>query len=749
MDFPKKQAQRLMPLYLLEYSEKLFENHPDPEAPWGGGSDYTAGYGIDITNDQISIDQDIVATKNDLNEYIKNNDTNYSAIFRGQYVTVKEEGTYTTTTYGDGVIGRTLPYGVPGYTYSLPNQSGTIALTSDIPSLTNYVTTTQLEDALDDYALKTDIPENVSDLNNDAGYTTQTWVENQGYITGINSSDVIAALGYTPGTSNFSGSYNDLTDKPTIPTVNDPTITFTQGGVTKGSITLNQSSNQTIALDAGSSSVDWTDITNKPNLLPIKDASETFTFTATGDHFPPTRWDENQACTSTWICYGSVEALPIIYLQYWFFMDECYAYPQYVFSDQDGYHAVYSTEFDGNSTSAVGGRIVLNAPSLGATWTSVSTYPVYGKDPVNNATITLTQGGVTKGSFTVNQWQDQTIALDAAGSSYTAGTGIDIINNTISIDNTVALKSEIPTVTNDLISVDLGIIGTSGTLSNDLYNALTANPEKTIVYTNSYAGSNKVQLFYDHNTGNDLYYSGVCKMEAQLGQPSKWYHYVLRVGLVSSELGEKHYTLGNVDTGVALKENLSTVATSGSYNDLTNKPTIPDAVSGTNDGTNWTSLTVGNDTYAIPQGGSAPGLIGEVLFSSASGTEGDITLSKSLTNYSYIDIEYFNTENVYNTTRVYSPNGKLIGLETIFDNPSSSRHYMISIVYSLSGTSMTVQSTSLQSRLTNNAAVVVSSGAIKVTKVIGYKANSSALTTETWTFTLQDGTTITKNIVTA
>ena len=26
------------------------------------------------------------------------------------------------------------------------------------------------------------------------------------------------ALGYTPGTSNFSGSYNDLTDKPTIPT---------------------------------------------------------------------------------------------------------------------------------------------------------------------------------------------------------------------------------------------------------------------------------------------------------------------------------------------------------------------------------------------------------------------------------------------------------------------------------------------------------------------------------------------------
>lgn len=38
-----------------------------------------------------------------------------------------------------------------------------------------------------------------------------------------------------------------------IPTVNNPTITFTQGGTTKGTITLNQSSNQTIALDGGSS----------------------------------------------------------------------------------------------------------------------------------------------------------------------------------------------------------------------------------------------------------------------------------------------------------------------------------------------------------------------------------------------------------------------------------------------------------------------------------------------------------------
>ena len=39
-----------------------------------------------------------------------------------------------------------------------------------------------------------------------------------------------------------------------IPTVNNPTITITQGGTTKGSFTLNQDSNTTIELDEGGGS---------------------------------------------------------------------------------------------------------------------------------------------------------------------------------------------------------------------------------------------------------------------------------------------------------------------------------------------------------------------------------------------------------------------------------------------------------------------------------------------------------------
>jgi len=168
-----------------------------------GSDNIEAGYGITVNGDTIAVDQTVIALKTELNPFIKDNDTSYSAVFRGKGVWVKEEGAYTTTSYGDGGISRSLPHGQPGYTYTMPDKSGTFAMTDDIvtsyndltdkPSiptktsdltndsgfitsaaLTSYVTTTMLDDALDDYALKTDLPENVSDLNNDAGYITNS-----------------------------------------------------------------------------------------------------------------------------------------------------------------------------------------------------------------------------------------------------------------------------------------------------------------------------------------------------------------------------------------------------------------------------------------------------------------------------------------------------------------------------------------------------------------------------------------------
>ena len=67
----------------------------------------------------------------------------------------------------------------------------------------------------------------------------------------VSKTDVVETQTVTLATVATSGSYNDLSNKPTIPTVNNPTITFTQGGTTKGSFTLNQSTASTIALDDG------------------------------------------------------------------------------------------------------------------------------------------------------------------------------------------------------------------------------------------------------------------------------------------------------------------------------------------------------------------------------------------------------------------------------------------------------------------------------------------------------------------
>lgn len=81
------------------------------------------------------------------------------------------------------------------------------------------------------------------------------------------------------GTSSFSGSYNDLTNKPAIPYVGNGTITITQNGTSKGTFSMNQSGNTTISLtdtntDTWRPQPDWNAtsgdsmIKNKPSTFP-------------------------------------------------------------------------------------------------------------------------------------------------------------------------------------------------------------------------------------------------------------------------------------------------------------------------------------------------------------------------------------------------------------------------------------------------------------------------------------------------
>lgn len=96
---------------------------------------------------------------------------------------------------------------------------------------------------------------------------------------------------------------------------------------------------------------------------------------------------------------------------------------------------------------------------------------------VNNATLTITQGGTNKGTFTANASSNVTIALDAV-KTYSAGDGIDITNDTISIDSTVVTEVELATVATTGKSSDLnndaGFI--TGITSSDVTTALGYTP---------------------------------------------------------------------------------------------------------------------------------------------------------------------------------------------------------------------------------------------------------------------------------
>lgn len=109
---------------------------------------------------------------------------------------------------------------------------------------------------------------------------------------------------------------------------------------------------------------------------------------------------------------------------------------------------------------------------------------------------------------------------------------------------------------------------------------------------------------------------------------------------------------------------------------------------------------------------------GKVLYNSASGTAGTVTLSDSAENYTYLEIFYRSSgDNACGSVKVFSPNGKLVHLGTI--------HYIADYDYakfalvSVSG-SMITFSQNYQITLKNNGSAYSAENAIYITRVVGY-----------------------------
>lgn len=109
---------------------------------------------------------------------------------------------------------------------------------------------------------------------------------------------------------------------------------------------------------------------------------------------------------------------------------------------------------------------------------------------------------------------------------------------------------------------------------------------------------------------------------------------------------------------------------------------------------------------------------GNVLYNSASGTAGTVTLSDSAENYTYLEIFYRSSgNNACGSVKVFSPNNKLVHLGTI--------HYIADYDYAkfalvnVSG-SMITFSQNYQITLKNNGSVYSAENAIYITRVVGY-----------------------------
>jgi len=118
--------------------------------------------------------------------------------------------------------------------------------------------------------------------------------------------------------------------------------------------------------------------------------------------------------------------------------------------------------------------------------------------------------------------------ISATNTTYTAGTGLDLTGTEFSVDNTVAMKTDIPTVNNATLKIQ-------------------KNSTNVATFT--------------ANSSTDV--------TANITVPTK----------VSDLSNDSGFITNSVDnlTNYTPTSSLATVATSGSYSDLSNKPTIPAA----------------------------------------------------------------------------------------------------------------------------------------------------------------------------
>ena len=408
---------------------------------------------------------------------------------------------------------------------------------------------------------------------------------------------------------------------------------------------------------------------------------------------------------------------------------------------------------EGNIESQADLQEALNAKEDIISATNMVPYEfVSNKPTIGNGTLTIQKNGVTLDTFTANATDNKSINITVPTDNTELANGAEYITKDVSNLTNYTKTADQPELTLSTLAYNTQNNLRGIELDGVQYNVLTnveANPGSTTqnltsikiggvnysingstaindievngksivnnkianLYTKSAynASTNKIATMADipEPTVTDVTVGGVSVLSNKVAVIPALFSgnyndldnkpdlsvYVLSSNLATvATSGSYNDLTSKPDLSVyALSSSLSTVATTGAYSDLSGKPTIPDAVSGTNDGTNWTSLTIGSSTYGLASGGIESVDWSDIL--------NKPTFATVATSGSYNDL--LNKPTIPTTT----------------------------------------------GELTNDSGFITSEALTGYATTSDVSTAISSQTKETWTFTLSDGSTVTKTVV--
>lgn len=423
-------------------------------------ADLVAGLQSEITSTN-KLDSDLVDDTNQTNKFMTSAEkTKLSGIEAGAEVNVQSDWNQTTTTADDYIKNKPS---IPTKTSDLTNDSNFVSDANYVHTDNNY--TTAEKDKLSGIAAGAEV--NVQSDWNQTTTTADDYIKNKPTLAAVAT----------------SGSYNDLSNKPTIPTVNDATLTIQKNGSTVNTFTANASSNVTANITVP---VNTSDLNNDSGFITATDYADASTggvvkvgsglsidssgvlsATASGPQRYDATWTTTQqVATQTQydglraailagdIIYARENNEEIIATRYgaptgsvfvYFSFDELYEDHGNVSTTV----AAFAVSVDGTTKAITALADTVAIPESVPTKTSDLTndgddgvHPFVSTDDlatvatsgsyndlsnkptiptVNDATLTITQNGTSAGTFTANASSNTTIAL--TDTTYSAMTG--------------------------------------------------------------------------------------------------------------------------------------------------------------------------------------------------------------------------------------------------------------------------------------------------------------------------------------